>query len=537
MITLLPNGRACCPVSGLTPMQYRVLSQQPSQYFSEKERRFTFVPTPLGLTTLSNAGIYINDEKLIGEAARWFAFTASARTPSRYGNVLNKDPWPHQDLAIDFAVHCPSPYLDMMMGTGKSLVTIGTLAACNHRLNLILCPKAVVNVWPREFRKHSRGDFVVVPLDQSSTKKKIEEARKWIRAEPTEKLVFVNNYESAIQKDFSEWAQTIKWDAVIPDETHRIKSPTGQASKTCFSMQYKHPMGLSGTMLPHDVLDIWAQYRFLEPAIFGTSFTTFKKRYCELGYFNEVKKFVQLEELSEKINLIRHHVSGSVLGLPPVTHKEFRFELSPATKKAYDKFKKELIVEFAEGGMMSASNVLVRSVRLQQLTSGFFIDDNTSDVVQLDHRPKAAAFADWLDGVPRDKKAVVFCRFKHDIDIVKSIIETDGRVYGELSGRRNDLTSDATFPPSVDVLAANLSSGGVGVDLTGASYGCYYSISHNRGEYDQSIARLNRPGQLEHVTFAHLIAEDTIDPEIYEAFEQGRDLVQAVLGGLQCSKK
>jgi SNF2 family DNA or RNA helicase len=51
--------------------------------------------------------------------------------------------------------------------------------------------------------------------------------------------------------------------------------------------------------------------------------------------------------------------------------------------------------------------------------------------------------------------------------------------------------------------------------------------------YDQSIARLNRPGQSDHVTFAHLIAEGTIDCEIYEAFEEGRDLVQAVLNGIK----
>lgn len=537
MISLLANSRAACPTAGLTAAQYRALSQSPGQYFSEKERRFTFLPTPYGLSALKDCGLVISSDELSSMAERWNNYINSKGQPrSKYGNVINKDPWQHQDEAIDHGVKCPSPYQDVVCGGGKSLITVATTAACNHRRTLILCPKTVVNVWPREYRKHSKGDFIVVPLDQASTKKKIENARKWMAANPTEKLVFVNNYESAIQKDFEDWATSFRWDCVVADEAHRIKSPTGAASKMCASLKKVHPIGLSGTFLPHSPLDCFAQYRFLDPAIFGTSLTTFKRKYCKIGYFNEIESFINLEEMSEKINLLRHHVDSSVLSLPPVTHCELTFPLSPVIRKAYDRFKKELIAEI-QGGVLTADNVLVRSVRLQQLTSGFFIDDNTSDVVVLDDRPKAAAFADWLDGVPRHKKAVVFCRFKHDIDIVKQVIEKDGRVYGELSGRRNDLTSDATFPPGVDVLAANISSGGVGVDLTAACYGCYYSISHNRGEYDQSIARLDRPGQLDHVTFSHLIAEDTIDPEIYEAFEQGRDLVQAVLGGLKCSKK
>jgi SNF2 family DNA or RNA helicase len=535
MIVKLPNGRAFCSSQNLTPAQYRAVVAQPQHYFSEKNRTFSFVPTPYGMASLAESGLQA-DADLSEMAQRWLRFAnrethCSKPILPRYASVLNKNPWDHQDSAIDFAVHCPSPYFDMGMGVGKSLCTIATLAACNHKRTLILCPKAVVGVWPREFRKHSRGDFIVVPLDQSTCKKKVEEADKWMRLNPSGKMVFICNYESAIQEVFAKWCCGINWDCVVCDEIHKIKSPTGAAARLCASIPRGHPLGLSGTMLPHDPLDVWSQYRFLDAAIFGTSFTMFKRKYCELGIFNEVRKFIGLDELHQKINLIRHHVPSTVLGLPPVTHNEYRFSLSPTVKKAYDKFKKELFTEL-QGGIVTAANVLVRGLRLQQLTSGFFIDDATKECVPLDDRPKIAAFQDWLDSVPKNKKAVVFVRFKHDADAVLEVIQKAGLRSAELSGRRNDLTSDATFPPDADILVANIASGGVGVDLTAASYGCYYSISWNRGEYDQSIARLNRPGQNDHVTFAHLIADDTIDPEIYAAFEEGRDLVQAVLSGL-----
>ena len=169
----MPNGRAACPTSGLTPRQYAEIQRAPAQYVSEKEQRVTFFPTPYAVAGLIERG-FTADPAVAAMAERWQAFAFRDRSAtSKYGNVINKNPWPHQDAAIDFAVKCPSPYLDLGMGCGKTLVAIATMAACNHRLNLILCPKAVVNVWPREFRKHSRGDFVVVPLDQNGTAKGI----------------------------------------------------------------------------------------------------------------------------------------------------------------------------------------------------------------------------------------------------------------------------------------------------------------------------------------------------------------------------
>jgi SNF2 family DNA or RNA helicase len=474
------------------------------------------------------------DASITATAAKWWSFLMTEPNMARSFSGLQTTPWKHQPGAIDFGVRCPSPYFDMGMGTGKSLVTIGTLTECGHKLTLVICPKAVVDVWPREFRKHSRGQFIVAPLPSKFTaEKKMMEVKKLIASRPSEPIVIVANYDAVTRAPLADYLTGFKWDCVVADEAHRLKSHSGVQSKFAGNLCKGHAIALSGTMLPHDPLDVFAQYRFLDAAIFGTSFTMFKQRYCKTDIYGKPTKFIEQDEMNERINTIRHYVPSSVLGLAKPTHQFMSFDLSPKLRKAYDEFKRELIVEF-KNGVMVADNALVRGLRLQQITSGFFVDDNTKQIVELDDKPKAAAFEDWLDAVPRNAKAVVFCRFKHDVEIAKRIIEKDGRVYGELSGSRNDLVpGEATFPPHVDILVANISSGGVGVDLTLANYACYYSISWNRGEYDQSIARLVRPGQTKHCHFTHLVAADTVDCEVYDAFESGRDIVEAVLNGLR----
>jgi SNF2 family DNA or RNA helicase len=81
----------------------------------------------------------------------------------------------------------------------------------------------------------------------------------------------------------------------------------------------------------------------------------------------------------------------------------------------------------------------------------------------------------------------------------------------------------------VSVLGVQIQAGGVGVDLTRAAVGIFYSCGYSLGEYLQACARLHRPGQDRSVTLLHLIAEDTIDRQVYEALARREQVVETIL--------
>ena len=83
-----------------------------------------------------------------------------------------------------------------------------------------------------------------------------------------------------------------------------------------------------------------------------------------------------------------------------------------------------------------------------------------------------------------------------------------------------------------DVVIVQQQAGGLGIDLTRSSVAVYYSISHSLGDYEQSLARLHRPGQKHCVRYFHLVAIDTIDEAVYEALEDKRDVVESILARL-----
>jgi SWI/SNF-related matrix-associated actin-dependent regulator 1 of chromatin subfamily A len=80
-------------------------------------------------------------------------------------------------------------------------------------------------------------------------------------------------------------------------------------------------------------------------------------------------------------------------------------------------------------------------------------------------------------------------------------------------------------------------SGGVGIDLTRAHYCVLFSPTYSLGDYDQSLARLDRPGQVSHVQFYHLVAKDTVDEVVYDALDKKRSVVESVLEALRTRQK
>lgn len=422
--------------------------------------------------------------------------------------------------------------LAMDMGTGKSKVVVDLIVNFGFTRTLIIAPKSVVNVWPNQFRTHAGRPVTVVALSTGSVAQRAKQAKEAyeLAGVQNEPLVLVINYESAWRSAFAEFALSVEWDLVVLDESHRIKAPRGKASMFCAQLgtRAKHRLALTGTPMPHSPLDAFAQYRFLDPSVFGTSFVRFRNRYAVMGGYggHEVVGFQNEDELNEKFYSRAYRVTKDVLDLPPVVHTTRTCTLSATTRRLYNQLETNFWAE-VESGEVTAANALTKLLRLQQVTCGFVRDDegNTTQV----GTEKRELLADVLEDIPADEPVVVFARFQNDLDTIREVAEAQGRRYGELSGRRNDLTANSTMPEDIDLLAVQIQAGGVGVDLTRARYVVYYSLGFSLGDYEQSLARSHRPGQERTVTYIHLLAEGTVDERVYTALKNRKEVVQDIL--------
>lgn len=504
--------------------------------------------------------------------------------------------WLHQRQAYWFGTELEALMLAMWMGTGKSLVATRLIESWEANLIVVLCPVRVMRVWHRELRKWSERGWLVASgggLNKRGQERKnptiaqrVEYADEMIgRGQDLGKPVaIVANYEAAWQGKYKDWLPALKPDVSIFDESHKIKAPGGKWSRFAQKLGgvSERRMALTGTPMPSGPTALYGQFRALDPGIFGTNFAHYKKRYFELGGFEDKEVQGWLDEDAAQAHAdamasIAYICDKSVLDLPPemdLPREDFSFDLGPEARKHYDTLESEFVTYVdqlvscdrcggsgkdpepdADGkeqdcrickgagareasGAVATPNALSLMIRLSQITSGFLPveregDDGEiyTDFVELDDG-KANVLREALDdiNVGEEEPVVIFCRFRHDLAVVEQIAAERGVRYAEISGKRDDaLTPDAEMRPDVDLVAVQLQAGGVGIDLTRARYAGFYSQDFNLGDYQQSRDRVHRPGQTRETFYFFPTARGTIDVVIQQALAARENVVRACI--------
>lgn len=443
--------------------------------------------------------------------------------------IRKTDMWKHQLVAYHMAMLQDATMLALDMGTGKSKTAIDVAQNMMALRVLVLCPKSVVSVWPRELEKHCAVSFRTWALRKDWTvEKKARHLKKFL--ESPERAFVVVNYDSAWREGMRQVLLKQKWDLVICDESHRIKGHTAKASKFAAQLTKvsKKRICLTGTPLPHSPMDAFAQYRFLDPGIYGDSFPKFRAEFALMGgYLNkQIVKYINPDRFNKRFYSIAYRVmADDVLDLPEFVDEPRTCDLTGEAKRVYRELETEFVAKI-EDGEITVNNALVHMLRLAQVTGGAVKNDDGEVVVV--GSDKARLLDEVVEDLPNGEPFVVFGRFHHDLDTIKGVCEARGLTCGELSGRRNDLAE--WQDGRMDVLVVQIQAGGVGVDVTRSRVAIYYSLDFNLGNYLQSRARIRRPGQTRSGLWIHLVAEGTIDAKVYKALEKRQSVVEWVLG-------
>lgn len=442
-------------------------------------------------------------------------------------------PWRHQLEAFWTAYDSRGFLLSMWMGTGKTRVAIDLVVNRGHKLTLVLCPKSVIPVWSQQFERHGPPGFPVLLLENGGVAAKAAAVEEFAICLQTRGVpgVLVVNYESAWRKPLSTVLQKLAWgkqlDCLVMDEIHRIKSPPGKASQFCWRLSQVVPyrLGLTGTPMPHSPLDIFAQYRALDASIFGSNYFAFRSRYAILGGYEgrQVVAYKNEADLNQQFRSIAYQAGPEVIELPEALHHEIPCRLEPQAWRVYQQLERELRAD-VEKGEVTVANALVKLLRLQQITSGYVPVDGGA-LEYLDHA-KIDALADLLEDLGDVEPVVIFCRFRHDLANIEALALGE-RGYYEISGEHNDL--DLWRQSAGGILGVQIQSGGLGIDLTHARYCAYYSLGFSLGDYEQSQARVHRPGQEHTVHYYHLICERTVDEYVYHRLRQRKQVVEGIL--------
>jgi len=447
--------------------------------------------------------------------------------------------WHHQTECIQRAE--PLDYFGLFFepGCGKTATTIKILEDkfTKERTilkTLIICPLIVVEQWASEIAKFSSIPNVrVMTLTGSGTQRLSDFQNKNF-----DNLIVITNYEALYSEKL--YMELCKWkpEALVIDESQRIKSHNSKRTKCIVNIARlaKYRYILSGTPVLNSPLDLFSQmlaldhgkrlgtnyYRFLYNYFFDLN--THKKR--DAGYFPLWKP---RPDTNENLNRIISDCTmrvrkEEVLDLPPFIKKDIHVELSNEQRKLYNELKRDFVA-YIDDKACVAELAITKALRLQQIASGFCVfDDDT--IKEFDKTPRVSALIELLEEITPAHKVIVWAVFKNNYKQIRKACQEVGVSFAELHGEEKDKLGNIEkfkTDPKCRVLIGHPGSGGIGVNLTNASYSIFYSRNFSL-EFDiQAEARNYRGGSLEaghkNITRIDLVAKDTIDDTISKAIQ------------------
>lgn len=277
---------------------------------------------------------------------------------------------------------------------------------------------------------------------------------------------------------------------LVVDEVHDYRSPGSSRTKMVRALANKCPYVriLSGTPLDNSPLHAWSQYELLEPGALGfEKYADFKRHFSEyetqqnrMGQtYPVLVGYKNLDQLEERIDRWSSKLTREqCIGLPDLIRTPRQISMSKDQLSAYRDLTKDFET-MVDGEEVSVGEATSRLIKLQQIASGFLIDEY-GDTFRFKDNPRIDALVDEVQLTKG--KCIIWCAFHEDMDEVVKALKAAGRKPLEYHGRTSSKAKQFAremFAPEAENdytdLVGHPKSGGEGLDLSGAGKVIWYS--------------------------------------------------------------
>jgi superfamily II DNA or RNA helicase len=415
------------------------------------------------------------------------------------------------------------------MGLGKTVQVLAFLADRKRRRqakgkpSLLVVPASLVHNWAAEatrFTPTLRFGILHGPERHSVVER------------PQDYDVLVTTY-ATLRRDLDQLLE-LELDVAVLDEAQAIKNGASQTAKACRLLRARHRLALTGTPVENHLGELWSLFEFLNPGLLGQLPSLAE----HAGKVRLPPEALAAVAAALKPLILRRTKRQVITELPEKTEQTLVCELLPAERKHYDQLRRHYRAQLdksvkAVGLGRSKILVLEALLRLRQAACHPYLLGGKAHEASA----KLELLLEQLgEVVAGGNKALVFSQFVQLLTVVRQRLETKGIPFEYLDGRTKDRQEKvdrfqgSNGPP---VFLISLKAGGVGLNLTSASYVYLLDPWWNPAVEAQAIDRTHRIGQTQPVFAYRLIAQDTVEEKILALQDEKRDLAEAILGADQ----
>jgi superfamily II DNA or RNA helicase len=408
---------------------------------------------------------------------------------------------PYQQKGVDWLAFLSrwgfSGMLADEMGLGKTVQVLAFFSRLRTNLPiLIVAPTSLLYNWKAEIFRFLRID----PYLHTGSGRLTQVVELC-------KLPWILTSYALLRLDEELFSQ-IECEVIVLDESNAIKTAGTQTAQAACRLKAKMRIAMTGTPIENRPEELWSQFRFLMPPLFG-----------ERAAFQATPP----ESIKRKLRpfILRRRKEEVQLELPEKIEQTTWVEMEGEQAQVYESYREGL----RTGLLKKIEKVGIGVCRMEVLEAILRLRQICCDPRLLSEAAAGAKMqqlmTDVEEALSQNRKILIYSQFTQMLQLIRKELRAKGwdplYLDGSLSAEeRGDLVREFQEGTEKPLFLLSLKAGGVGLNLTAADYVLLFDPWWNEAVERQAIDRAHRIGQKKTVIAKRYLTPGTIEEKILE---------------------
>jgi superfamily II DNA or RNA helicase len=397
------------------------------------------------------------------------------------------------------------------MGLGKTLQTISFIQSVHDQIDrvLVVCPVSILLNWQKEIEKFSK---LKIQIYHGGERNINDDAK-----------IILTSY-GVMKREIDEKFSQMHFDVLVLDEVQHLKNIRSLGAYAARKIKADFRICLTGTPVENDLAEFYNIIDLSVPGIWGD---------LEFIRTTSNKKSRLVARKTAAPFILRRTKDQVLTDLPPKLENNVYLNFDDGERQTYVQNLLNIKNRIKNSPSKKKYGEILKGL-LQLRQSCLWQSQGPTPNYKTMMSTKVEFLVEQLEQIVEEgHQTIIFSQFTTYLDLIQNTLRDKhwrlSRIDGSQSIKKRQQQVDEFQSGNSDIFLISLKAGGVGLNLTAASYVFIMDPWWNPAVESQAIDRAHRIGQENTLTVYRPIIKDTVEEKVLQLQELKKQLFKDLL--------